>query len=125
MTPRRAAWLAVGFCALGLGAIGAAMPLLPTTPFILLAAFAFSRSSDRWRDWLIGHPTFGPLIQDWRANGAISPRAKLVGTLSMGGVLVLSAIMGARPILLGVQALVLLCCAAFILTRPSPPKTRD
>lgn len=121
MTPGRAAWFVLGVSALGLGALGVVLPLLPTTPFILLAAFAFSKSSDRWHRWLLNHRTFGPLIADWRAHGAINRRTKIVSTLAMVAVLGLSALLAVPWPVFAVQALVMAGAATFILSRPSPP----
>lgn len=115
----RGLWLAGGLTALGLGLIGVFLPLLPTVPFMLLAAFCFARSSDRLHGWLVNHPTFGPPIQDWNRSGAISLRAKQLSTASMLAVLLLSLILGLRPLVLGIQAAVLCCTALFIWTRPS------
>lgn len=125
MNPIRAAWFAVGIAALGLGAVGVVLPLLPTTPFVLLAAFAFARSSDRWHVWLRRHKVFGPIIGDWRRHGAISRRAKILGVGSMGAVLGLSLALQVRPIVLVIQVVALTGAAAFVLSRPSPPKRRD
>ncbi len=122
MTPLRAAWFCVGVSALGLGALGVVLPLLPTTPFVLLAAFAFSRSSDRWHRWLVTHRVFGPLIENWQRHGAIGRRAKITAVLSMAAVIVLSIVLNAPPVVLGVQAAILLASAAFVLSRPSPPQ---
>lgn len=122
MTPRRVAWFALGAAALGLGALGVVVPLLPTTPFVLLAAFAFSRSSDRCHAWLLGHRVFGPLIRNWRAHGAISRPAKVAGILAMGAVVGVSVAINAPSALLAVQALVLVAVAAFVLSRPGPPR---
>lgn len=121
MTPRRAAWFALGAAALCLGAVGVVAPLLPTTPFVLLAALAFARSSDRWHAWLVGHGIFGPMIENWRAHGAISRPAKAVGLLAMAAVLGVSVAMGVPPLVLAVQMMVLAAAAAFILSRPIPP----
>ena len=115
----RGLWLAGGLTALGLGLIGVFLPLLPTVPFMLLAAFCFARSSDRLHGWLVNHPTFGPPIQDWNRSGAISLRAKQLSTASMLAVLLLSLILGLRPLVLAIQAAVLCCTALFIWTRPS------
>ena len=117
----RAIWFSVGICALGLGILGAFLPLLPTTPFVLVAAFAFARSSQRWHDWLINHRVFGPLIEDWRAHGAISRKTKIVAALSMIAVFCLSIAMHASPTVLVVQAIVLSASAIFVLSRPTPP----
>lgn len=72
----RALWLGGGVTALALGILGLFLPLLPTTPFVLLAAFCFTRGSPRWERWLLAHPRFGPLVRDWRARRAIPLRAK-------------------------------------------------
>lgn len=111
----------LGALALGLGAIGVVLPILPTTPFILLAAFSFAKSSERWHRWLINHDLFGPLIKDWQAHGAINSRAKIAGVLSMAAVLALSLVLKVSTLVLAIQATVLTAAAAFVLSRPSPP----
>src|SRR5690606_8396288 len=63
---RRSLWLTFGLVCVGLALAGVVLPLLPATPFLLLAAFAFTRSSPRLHAWLLGHRHFGPLIEDWR-----------------------------------------------------------
>lgn len=80
---KRGLWLAGGALAMLLGIVGIFLPLLPTTPFVLAAAFCFSRGSPRCEAWLIGHPRLGPLVRDWRAYHAIPLRAKQVATLMM------------------------------------------
>ena len=120
--PLRLIWFAVGVGAVLLGALGVVLPLLPTTPFLLVAVYAFARSSDRWHAWLLSHPLFGPVIHDWRSHGAIRPRTKLIGTASMAGVFLISLAAGVSAIILVIQAVVLSVCAAFVLSRPSPPE---
>jgi uncharacterized membrane protein YbaN (DUF454 family) len=66
-----------------LGLAGIFLPLLPTTPFVLLAALCFSRGSRRCETWLLTHPRFGPMVLDWRARRAIPRRAKQLATLMM------------------------------------------
>lgn len=68
--------LSLGWIFVLLGAVGAILPLLPTTPFILLAAFCFARGSEKAHGWLLENRIFGPLLRDWENGGAISPRAK-------------------------------------------------
>lgn len=121
MKPVRACWLAVGLLALVLGCVGILIPLLPTTPFLLLAVFAFAQSSERLHDWLVEHPILGIFIQDWRRYGAINRRAKLVSVVSMVAVFALSLILGLTTPVLIVQAVALAGAATFVLTRPSPP----
>jgi uncharacterized membrane protein YbaN (DUF454 family) len=117
----RLTWLVVGLVSLGLGALGIALPLLPTTPFVLLAAVAFARSSKRLHDWLVNHDIFGSLIQNWQRHGAISRRAKIASVASMAVVLAISLAMAADPIVIAVQLIVLSGSAFFVLSRPSPP----
>lgn len=112
-------WAILGVLSLGLGVIGIAVPLLPTVPFILLAAFCFARSSERLHDWLLTHPRFGAIIEDWNRNGAISPRVKRISTVSILAVFSISVLMGLRPLILGIQAVTLGCVAIFIWTRPN------
>lgn len=73
---QRAVWTAAGLLAVVLGIAGIFLPLLPTTPFVLLAAFCFSRGSRRFEAWLLAHPRFGPMVADWRARRAVPRRAK-------------------------------------------------
>lgn len=79
----KALWLAAGWLSLVAGFIGIFLPLLPTVPFVLLAAFCFSRGSARCERWLLAHPRFGPLIRDWRENHAVPLRAKQLATVMM------------------------------------------
>ena len=117
----RLTWLVVGLVALALGAIGIALPLLPTTPFILVAAFAFAQSSEKLHRWLLEHDVFGPLIDNWQRHGAISRRTKVVSLITMAALPVISLLVGAPPVVVWVQVVVLGASAGFILTRPEPP----
>jgi uncharacterized protein len=114
-------WLVVGGLAVALAAAGVVLPLLPTTPFLLVAAYAFARSSPRLHAWLTAHPLFGPLIENWRRYGAISRRAKIIAVAGMAGVFAVSVGMGANRWVLAIQALVILGSASFILSRPDGP----
>ncbi|KAA9010090.1 YbaN family protein [Histidinibacterium aquaticum] len=118
-TIRRLLWLGLGLLALSLGAAGAIFPLLPTTPFIILAAFAFGQSAPGWQRRLEANPAFGPAIADWRAQGAISPRYKALAVGMMAAALGLSLILHAAPVLVAVQAVVMSLAALFILSRPN------
>ena len=78
--PLRICLLILGFLFLLLGIIGIFLPLLPTTPFILLSAYLFSKSSRRLHRWLKNNRVFGPLISDWEKYKAISKRNKIIST---------------------------------------------
>lgn len=117
----RMIWSAVAWTSLGLGLIGVFLPILPTTPFLILAAFGFARSNERIHKWLIEHPQFGPPIADWEKYGAISTRAKITAVATMAFVFMISVLIGLSWKLLLIQGLCLGGAALFILTRKAPP----
>lgn len=118
----RALWALAGWASFGLGLIGVVVPLLPTVPFMILAAFCFARGSDRFHDWLVNDPRFGPAIQDWRAHGAISRKGKVAATVAILAALGLSLAMGVGAHILLIQCVVLSCVLIFIHTRPHGPR---
>ncbi|MEI6485373.1 MAG: YbaN family protein [Sphingomonadales bacterium] len=118
----RPLWIIIGLTSLALGIAGVVLPLLPTTPFVLLAAYCFARSSPRLHAWLLANRTFGPLIRNWEQHRAIAPRAKLMAVASMAAVFGISFLVGAPARVIIIQAVVLPITGLFILTRPSGPK---
>lgn len=74
---------ALGFLFLGIGALGVVLPLLPATPFVLVSAACFARSSEKWHRWLLANPTFGPMVRNWEQDRCITCRVKLIAVLSM------------------------------------------
>ena len=117
----RIIWGSLGGISVGLGAAGVVLPLVPTTPFMLLAAYCFARSSPRLEGWLLDHPRFGPAIRDWRAHRAISNRAKRLAVIAIGLTFALSVALRLPGGILAVQAAVLSAVSLFILTRPTAP----
>lgn len=115
----RLLWFTLGLSSLLLGTVGVITPLLPTVPFVLLAAFCFARSSERVHDWLLSHRTFGPMIVNWREKGAIGPMAKRLSTVSIMAVFAISLALRVPPYALALQALVLCGVMIFIWTRPN------
>jgi uncharacterized protein len=118
---RRLAYLVLGFVLLGLGIVGAFLPVMPTTIFVILAAFCFGRSSPRIETWLLEHPRFGAPLRAWREERAIPTRAKIFAVTGMTfgyGLFFLAAHPG--PVaMLGVAAF-MLAGAAYVLSRPRP-----
>lgn len=117
----RALWLAFGFICLGAGIAGIVLPLVPTTPFLLLAAFAFARGSTKVHDWLVGHPRLGPPIAAWREHGAISRRVKWMSAAAIVAIFAISVALAVPGYVLVIQGVVLAGVATFIWTRPLPP----
>jgi uncharacterized membrane protein YbaN (DUF454 family) len=77
------AFRVLGFLFLGLGVVGVFLPLLPATPFVLVAAACFARSSEKWHRWILANKTFGPMIRNWEQNRCISRKVKAIAILSM------------------------------------------
>jgi uncharacterized membrane protein YbaN (DUF454 family) len=88
----RLLFLACGFAAVGLGIAGIFLPLLPTTPFMLLAAACFARSSERFHAWLLAHPLLGATVREWEEHRSIRRRTKWVAILTMAVTLTVSVI---------------------------------
>lgn len=119
---RRFIWLIIGLLALAFGVAGIVLPLVPTTPFLLVAAFAFARSSKQLHDWLVSHPHLGPSLRHWNEHGAISKRTKISAAALMAGTLVFSMYLGVSQLVLALQAIAMLGIGAFILSRPHGPR---
>ena len=115
-------YLAVGWASLGLGIVGVVLPLLPTTPFLLVSAFAFGKGSDRLHAWLLHHRYLGPPIHQWNTYRAISRKAKWLGTLSLVIIVAISLGFGAAPWIVGLQVVVCIGVCTFLWTRPEPPE---
>lgn len=113
-------WGTVGLLGLVLAVIGTVLPIMPTVPFLIVAAFGFARSSPRLHRRIMNHPVFGPQIHDWQEYRAISTRVKYIVCLSMAGGLCVSFFLLPLPFWLG-QVVVLALVALFVVTRNSPP----
>jgi len=112
-------WAGLGLICVALAAIGVVLPLLPTVPFLLLAAFFFARSSSRLHHWLLNHPTFGPFIDDWARSGAIRPQAKRFATISILAVIGVTSVLPVPVFIIIIQAITLGLVPIFIWTRPN------
>ncbi len=115
-------WLFLGWLFVILGAIGAVLPLMPTVPFLLMAAYCFERGSPRLHAWLISHPQFGPPLVEWQRDRVIRWRSKLLAVCGLGVSGTYTCFFSDRPfeIKIAVAAMVL-AASLFILTRRSQP----
>lgn len=111
MAIKRGLFLLLGLIALALGLLGIVLPLLPTVPFILLAAFCFARSSERLHFWLMTHPWFADTLTQWQQQGAmrksLKRKAMLVSVLSFSFSIIIVPILWVKGVLI-VMALILL-----------------
>ncbi len=117
---RNILFLILGWICIILAVIGIFLPLLPTTPFLILAAFLFSKGSERLHSWLLNQKSFGPIIKNWEQNGAIAPRAKIISTIMI--MAFFSYTLAFVDVLFWIKVLVFLtgvCVLTFILTRPN------
>jgi hypothetical protein len=117
----RMLWLGLGLLLLGVGFVGAFLPLLPTVDFLILALACFARSSSKLEAWLLNHPRFGPGLRAWRQEGAISHKARIAAWsgMALGYGLFL---IGAHPGLLfgSVVSVAMLASALWVASRPLP-----
>ncbi|MGE0062114.1 MAG: YbaN family protein [Xanthobacteraceae bacterium] len=116
----RRLYLALGLACVATGFVGAFLPVLPTTPFLILAAACFARSSPRLERWLLDHPRFGPALRAWREHGAIPRSAKrmaLIGT-SLGFAVFWIGTGPGPAVTAGVAAL-MLTGLVYVFSRPS------
>lgn len=111
-------FLLMGHTSLAMGFIGIFVPLLPTTPFVLLAATCYSRGSLRFHTWIHEHPRFGPMITSWREHGAIGFRAKLAAAITILISITFSVSRLGGPWKV-VAAFIGVAVLTFILTRPT------
>ena len=114
----RLTYLLIGHTSLALGFIGIFVPLLPTTPFVLLAAACYSRGSKRFHTWIHEHPRFGPMITSWHKHGAIGPGAKIAAVITLVISITFSVARLAWPWNV-VAAFIGVAMLTFILTRPT------
>jgi len=116
----RILYLGLGWLCVALGVIGIILPLLPTTPFLLLALWAFARSSPALGHWLRTHQSFGSYIQDWDEHRIVPVKAKLAAVTMMSvSFLWLSLGTNAPWYVIAATGVTLFCVATWLVTRPS------
>jgi uncharacterized membrane protein YbaN (DUF454 family) len=120
LTARQHILRVLGFTFVALGLVGALLPLLPTTPFLLLALACFARSSPALHDWLTGHAILGPYIIDWERDRSIPLPAKITSVVMMSASFAwLAMATNAPAIAIWMTGAILICVAVYIVTRPT------
>ena len=114
---KRPLYLAAGWASVAAGTVGIFLPILPTVPFMILAAFCFARSSPRLEAKLMNHPRYGPYLVAWREKGVVSRRAKLSATAAFAASTVIGFLALSLPWSL-IPAGVALACGTWLWRRP-------
>ena len=115
--PKRWLYAGLGCLFVGLAVAGALLPILPTTPFVLLASWCFSRSSPRLSRWLERSPLFGPMLRDWRRHRGVRLHVKYTAIGTLAVVVLLAVIFRSHslPVLLG--TCIVACVGAAVVWR--------
>lgn len=118
--------LALGFLFVGMGFAGVFIPGIPTTGPILLAAFFFSKSSDRFDQWIVTNRFFGSIVQDWRANRGFTVRAKAIAVIAIIASFAITTIFFINGIYIRAAFWALAVgIAAYVITRPTKVDTPE
>jgi uncharacterized membrane protein YbaN (DUF454 family) len=112
-------FLALGLAFVAIGFVGLFLPVLPTTPFLILAAACFARSSPKLERWLLHHRRFGPGLRQWRERGAIPREAKLLSLAGMAaGFAIFWVTAEPEPLPAMAVAALMLAGLAYVFSRP-------
>ena len=104
----------IAFTCVGLASLGMFLPVLPTTPFLLLASWLFLKANSGWHNWLLNHKVFGPYIQNFLIHRAIPLRAKIVSITTLWATILLSAYI-VNPIWLKILLIFIAICVTIHL----------
>jgi uncharacterized membrane protein YbaN (DUF454 family) len=121
---QRLAYLALAWACFGLGVVGLLLPVVPTTPFMLVALWAFSRSSRRFHDWLYHHRIFGPPLQRWRRERVVPWWTKAIALSSMAASMAYVTLF-VRPPWYGLAAMAAVVAAGALYISRLPTRPRD
>lgn len=113
-------WLLLAYASLVLGLIGAFLPIIPTTPFLLVSVWAGSHASSKFKWWLMRHKRFGPTLRDWYRYQAIAKPAKLTATIVITASWLIIILKGNSLGIIVFTGLLLGSCICFLLSRPEP-----
>lgn len=112
-------YYALGIICTGLGIIGAFLPVMPTTPFLLVALWAFSKSSPRLQHWLYNHPRYGKTLREWFDYGVITRRVKIFSIAALAASMPTVYLLTQSITAVSIHSPIVILTAIFIATRPS------
>lgn len=118
-------YIIFGWTCTGLGVVGAFLPVMPTTPFLLVALWAFSKSSPRLQRWLMNHPRYGATLRDWHEHGAIGTNIKVIAVVAMLASVGMLMTITDNLIVISAHATVITLTALFILSRPCAKRRNE
>ena len=111
--------LTLGWICVGLGFVGIFVPGLPTTIFLIIALWAFTKSSKRLRNWLLNHKRFGPILRNWQEHRVVPIRAKILMVILQITVVIFVQYTFDNLIISFGLAVILILVASYVLSLPS------
>lgn len=116
---KKVIYTGAGWAFVGLGTVGAFLPVLPTTCFMIAALWCFTRGNPERAERLLGHPRYGASLRAWVAKGVIPRRIKAIAVSSMAASVAIVAAAGASPTTVAIVGGILAVVGTYVITRPS------
>lgn len=116
----RLPYLVLAYVCIALGAAGVVLPLVPTTPFLIVAAWAAARGSPRLHAWLHEHPRFGPTLCAWRDEGAVPTRVKVIACILLATSWIAMLVVASSWWIPAATGVMFIAVATYVCTRPAP-----
>ena len=116
---KRIILLSLGWLCVGLAFIGAIVPGIPTTIFLIIALWAFTQSSKKFQTWLLNHKRFGPILENWQSHKVVPQRAKILMAILQISAVILVHYVFKNLIITISLALILIFVALYVFSLPS------
>ena len=116
---KRTILISLGWLCVGLGFVGVFVPGIPTTIFLIIALWAFTKSSEKLRHWLLNHKRFGPILNNWQEHKVVPRRAKILMVVLMSLAVILFYYSSQSLILTIGLIIILISVAVYVISLPS------